>query len=85
MIKILFLVVLTALLVVLAIVAFAVAVPVFVRAWDSTFRDQRRSSGGSSGVLGAMSEIDRFVRPAVEHVTEVQDAARLKQDEVSGE
>jgi hypothetical protein len=85
MVKVLLLIALTALCVLLAVAAFAVAVPLFVRVVDRAFREQRRSSGASPGVFGAMAELDRFVRPSVEHVTEVQNAARLKRDDASGD
>jgi hypothetical protein len=49
----------------------------------------RRAPGGSgsisSGVAGMMSEVDRLVRPSVEHVFEVKESAELQEDDVGGQ
>jgi hypothetical protein len=49
----------------------------------------RRAPGGSgsisSGVAGMMTEVDRLVRPSVEHVFEVKESAVLHEDDIGGE
>jgi hypothetical protein len=47
-------------------------------------RDRSGSGTISSGVAGMMTEVDRLVRPSVEHVFEVKESAELQEDDVGG-
>jgi hypothetical protein len=40
---------------------------------------------GASGIIGAMAEIDRIVRPSVENVVDAKESADKKRDDVGGE
>ena len=68
-----------------AVLAVALVLPVVVvRGLIKMHGDRNRSGTFSSGIAGAMSEMDRVVRPSVQHVIEVQSVKR-REDRVSGE
>ena len=74
------------LLVVLGLIVFAVGLPVLmVRGVRQMWRDRGRTGSFSSGVAGALSELDRVVRPSVEHTLEAKNAVKKHEDDIGGE
>ena len=72
-------------LTIVAFVAAAVALPVvMVRGVIQMYRDKGRSGTFSSAVAGSMTEIDRVVRPSVQHVIETKESIELHEDDISG-
>jgi hypothetical protein len=43
-----------------------------------------RPRGGGGGMSGVLSELDRLTRPSVQHVVEVRDESRRKQNDAEG-
>jgi hypothetical protein len=73
-------------LAIVAVIASFIILPiVMVRGLIQMRRDRGGSGSISSGVAGMMSEVDRLVRPSVEHVYEVKESAELHEDDVGGE
>jgi hypothetical protein len=73
-------------LAVVVFVAITIVLPVaMVRGVIQMYRDKDRSGSISSGVAGMMSEIDRVVRPSVQHVVEVKEAAPHKEEDIGGD
>ena len=74
---------------VLAIVVVLAASIVLPIAMVRGLIQMRRVRGGSgsisSGVAGIMTEVDRLVRPSVEHDFEVKESAKLHEDDVGGQ
>jgi hypothetical protein len=64
---------------------FAVVAYVAVRGIVGMHGDQGYGSKWTSGIAGAMGEIDRIVRPSVENVVEAKEAADKQTDDVGGE
>ena len=48
-------------------------------------RDKDRTGTISSGVAGMMAEVDRLVRPSVQHVVESKESAEDHHDETAGQ
>jgi hypothetical protein len=46
---------------------------------------ERRGGGGGAGLGGAMLELDRLVRPSVEHTIEAQNQVLRREDDQGGE
>jgi hypothetical protein len=71
----------------MAIVMLVILPIVFVKTTIDYFRgrgSQREGSGGiSSGIAGAMQELDRLVRPSAEHKIETEQPI-LKREDDSG-
>jgi hypothetical protein len=73
-------------LAVVAFVAIAIALPVFmVRGVISMYRDKNRTGTFSSGIAAVMTELDRVVQPSVQHVVEVMEAVEPREDDIGGE
>ena len=47
------------------------------------YRTERK--GGVTGLPGAFGELDRFVRPSVEHTRQVEESTKITSDDVGGE
>jgi hypothetical protein len=74
------------LLVILGLITVAVGFPVLM-IWGliQLWRDKGRGGTLSSGVAGALSELDRVVRPSVEHVHEAKKSVKKQDDDIGGE
>ncbi len=74
-------------LTVVALLAIAVLLPVvMVRALIRMYRDRDRPGGTiSSGIAGMMTELDRVVRPSVQHVVEAKESVVSQKDDIGGE
>jgi inner membrane protein involved in colicin E2 resistance len=74
---------------ILAVTAFLsilVILPVvMVRGLIQMYRDKNRSGTFSSTIAGSMSEIDRVVRPSVQHVVEAKQSVEIHEDDIGGE
>jgi hypothetical protein len=74
------------LLVALGLIVVAVGLPVLmIRGVMQMWRDKDRTSSFSSGVAGALSEVDRVVRPSVEQVLEAKNAVKKQEDDIGGD
>jgi hypothetical protein len=75
-----------AVLVIAALFATFIFLPVWMVRDIIQGRRERRGGGSvSSGIVGMMTEIDRVVRPSVQHVIEVEDLADEEDDDIGGE
>jgi hypothetical protein len=73
---------------ILAVVACLamVILPVFmVRGLICIYRDKDRTGTFSSGIAGMMTELDRAIRPSVQHIVEVKESDESYQDAIGGE
>jgi hypothetical protein len=71
------------LLVVLGLILFAIGFGLLmILGLIQMWRDKDRTGTISSGVAGALSEVDRVVRPAVEHVQEAKKTVKKKEDDI---
>ena len=70
--------------IVVVLVTFIVLPIVMVRGLIQMRRAPGGSGSISSSVAGMMTEVDRLVRPSVEHVVEVKERAKLHEDDVGG-
>ena len=52
---------------------------------DAGYMYYREQPKGGSGARGVLSEIDRVVRPTIEHSVEQQDAVKIERDDVGGD
>ena len=67
------------LLVVLGLIVVAIGFPVLmIRGVIQMWRDKHRTGTFSSGVAGALSELDRVVRPSIKHVLEAKNAVHKR-------
>ncbi|MCI0463868.1 MAG: hypothetical protein L0Z62_43595 [Gemmataceae bacterium] len=74
------------LLVVLGLIGFAIGFPLLlIRGLRQMWHDQGRTGTFSSGVAGALSELDRVVRPSVEHVLEAKKSVNKQEDDIGGD
>jgi hypothetical protein len=70
----------------LAFLAILFILPVvMVRGLIQIYRDKDRSGTFTSAIAGSMSEIDRVVRPSVEHVVEAKQSVSSHEDDIGGE
>jgi hypothetical protein len=70
----------------LGIIGLAVGLTLLmVRGVKGMWRDKRGSGTFTSGLSGAFSELDRVVRPSIEHVVEAQKSVQKPSDEIDGE
>ncbi len=73
-------------LIVVAVLATTVVVAIFmVRGLIQMYRDKDRTGTMSSGIAGMMTELDRLVRPSVQHVVEVKESVASHEDDIGGE
>jgi hypothetical protein len=74
------------LLVALGLIVFAVGFPLLMlRGLRQMLRDKGRTGTFSSGVAGALSELDRVVRPSAEHALEAKNSVKRQEDEIGGD
>jgi hypothetical protein len=74
------------LLVVLGLIVFAIGFPLLlIRGLIQMWREKDRTGTFSSGVAGALAELDRVVRPSVEHVLEAKESVKKQQDDSGGD
>jgi hypothetical protein len=74
------------LLVALGLIGVAIGVAILmIRGVIQMWRDQGRTGSFSSGVAGALSELDRVIRPSVEHVLEAKNSIKKQEDHSGGE
>jgi hypothetical protein len=74
------------LLVVLGLIVFAIGFPLLmIRGVIQMWRDKGRTGTFSSGVSGALSELDRVVRPSVEHLLEAKKSVKKQEDDIGGD
>jgi hypothetical protein len=72
-------------LAIIVVLASFIILPIaMVRGLIQMRRDRSGSGTISIGVAGMMTEVDRLVRPSVEHVFEVKESAELQEDDVGG-
>ena len=70
-------------LVTAALIILAIGGPIVLfRSLGSLFRGNREGDGGGGGVAGMFGELDRLVRPSIQHVEEVREHAST--DDESG-
>ena len=73
-------------LLIVAVLAATVVVPIImVRGLIQMYRDKDRTGTISSGIAGMMTELDRVVRPSVQHVVEVKESVASHEDDIGGE
>ncbi len=73
-------------LTVVALLAIAVLLAmVMVRGLIRMYRDRDHTGTISSGIAGMMTELDRVVRPSVQHVVEVKESVASHEDDIGGE
>jgi hypothetical protein len=73
-------------LLIVAVLATTVVVPIImVRGLIQMYRDKDRTGTISSGIAGMMTELDRVVRPSVQHVVEVKESVASHEDDIGGE
>ena len=73
-------------LLIVAVLATTVVVPIImVRGLIQRYRDKDRTGTISSGIAGMMTELDRVVRPSVQHVVEVKESVASHEDDIGGE
>jgi hypothetical protein len=71
---------------VVAFLAVIVALPVvMLRGLIAMYRDKNRSGTFSSAIAGSMAEIDRVVRPSVQHVVETKQSVETHEDDIGGQ
>ncbi|MCI0456963.1 MAG: hypothetical protein L0Z62_08290 [Gemmataceae bacterium] len=74
------------LLVALGLIVVAIGFPVLmIRGVIQMWRDKDRTGSFSSAVAGALSEVDRVVRPSVEHILEAKNAVKQQEDDIGGD
>jgi hypothetical protein len=74
------------LLIIVGLLVGAIVLPVFmVRGLIQMYRDKDRSGTFSSGVAGMMTEIDRVVRPSVQHIIEVKESDESHRDDIGAD
>jgi hypothetical protein len=62
-----------------------IVVYVIIRATVNMYGNKNYTGTFTSGIAGAMGEIDRIVRPSVENVVEAKESADKEQDDVGGQ
>lgn len=68
------------------LVVVGIGFPLFmIRGLIQMWRDKDRTGTLSSGIAGALTEVDRVVRPSVEHVLETKNAVKKQQDDIGGD
>ncbi len=73
-------------LLIVAVLATAVVVPIImVRGLIQMYHGKDRTGAISSGIAGMMTELDRVVRPSVQHVVEVKESVASHEDDIGGE
>ncbi len=73
-------------LLIVAVLATTVVVPIImVRGLIQMYRDKDRTGTISCGIAGMMTELDRVVRPSVQHVVEVKESVASHEDDIGGE
>ena len=73
-------------LLIVAVLATTVVVPIImVRGLIQMYHDKDRTGTISSGIAGMMTELDRVVRPSVQHVVEVKESVASHEDDIGGE
>jgi hypothetical protein len=73
-------------LVIAALFATFIFLPIWmVRDIVQCRRERRSGSSMSSGIVGMMTEIDRVVRPSVQHVMDAEELADTEDDDIGGE
>lgn len=73
-------------LVALGLLLVAVAFPVLmIRGVMQMWRDRDRTGTFTSGVAGALSELDRVVRPSVEHTLKAKEAPKKQENDIDGD
>jgi hypothetical protein len=74
------------LLVGIGLLVVAIGFPVLmIRGVIQMWRDKDRTGSFSSGVAGALSELDRVVRPSVEHMLEAKEPPKTQEDDIGGD
>jgi hypothetical protein len=74
------------LLAALGLVVVAIGFPLLmIRGLIQMWRDKDRTGTFSSGVAGALSELDRVVSPSVEHVLEAKKSVKKQEDDIGGD
>ena len=56
-----------------------------IRGRKQTWRDKGGAGTFTSGLSGAFSELDRVVRPSIEHVVEAKKSVQKPADEIDGD
>lgn len=73
----------------LSLIVFLTAVFLFarmlIRSMGSLSDLQNGSGGISSGMVGAMAEVDKVVRPSMEHVIKAKEEEATREDAIGGE
>jgi hypothetical protein len=73
-------------LAVVAVIAVAIILPVaMVRGLITMYRDKGGTGTISSGIPARMTEFDRVVQPSVQHVVEVKESKKSREDDIGGE
>jgi hypothetical protein len=72
-------------LAVVACLALVILPAFMVRGLIHMYRDRGCAGTISSGVAGAMTELDRMIRPSVQHVFEVKESDGFHEDAIGGE
>lgn len=73
-------------LVVVGLIVVAIGFPwLMIHGLIQMWRDKSRTGIVSSGVAGTLSELDRVVRPSVEHVLEVKNSVKMPEDDIGGD
>jgi hypothetical protein len=73
-------------LAVVAVLAVALVLPgVMVRDLIRMYRDKDRTGTISSGFAAMMTELDRVVRPSVQHFVEVKQSVASHENDIGGE
>jgi hypothetical protein len=71
---------------VVAFLAFMAVLPVvMVRGLIQMYRDKNRSGTFTSAIAGSITEIDRLVRPSVQHVIEAKQSIEAHEDAIGGQ
>ena len=74
------------LLVVLGLIGFAIGFPLLmIRGLMQMWCDKDRTGTFSGGVGGALSELDRVVRPSIEHTLEARNFVTKQEDDIGGD
>jgi hypothetical protein len=70
----------------MALLAAVVVLPVVaVHGVAQMWRNKDRGGTMPSGIAGMMTELDRVVRPSVEHVVEAKECRAFHEDDIGGE
>jgi len=72
-------------LVVVGLIVVAIGFPwLMIHGLIQMWRDKSRTGIVSSGVAGTLSELDRVVRPSIEHVLETKNSVKMPEDDIGG-